>query len=216
MNTRKIIKKLLLMISFALPFSQANALVLDNWNVTELNNSGDYIDVTFGSDWFSLQWEAGSNNGLQALGLDTVFYNSPLTVSSVFTGGNAGAMTDDVTNDWNLNFGGTNGGGGFGNFLSRKNLDGGGTDGISNFITFLLSSDFTNPFPQNADGATMDVHVRYEQSCSGWVSDGNSDSVGSDSSCGGGSVPEPTPLVLLAIGLGLLGLSRKVWALTRT
>ena len=207
--------KRFLLLCFIIPFSQAYALVLDSWNDTDLDASGDHINVTIDSNsmWFSMQWAAGSNNGLQALGIDTVFYNSPVTVSKVFTGSTAGALTTEVTNDWKLNFGGTEGGGGFGNFLSKKNLNGGGTDGISNFITFLLNESFN--FAPNANNATMDVHVRYEQSCSGWASDGRRNSQDSGS-CGGGSVPEPTPLVLLAIGLGMLGVSRKVWALTHS
>jgi hypothetical protein len=209
---KKLFKRFFL-ICCIIPFSQANALMLDSWNVTQLNASGDYIDVTFGSNWFSMQWQAGSSNGLQALGIDTVFYNSSVTVSNVYTGGTAGAQTTDVTSDWNLNFGGTNGGGGFGSFLSKKNLEGGGTQGISNFLTFLLNGSST--LAANANGATMDAHVRYEQSCSGWVSDGRTDPE-SNGNCGGESVPEPTPLVLLAIGLGLLGLSRKVWTFART
>ena len=200
-----------LLICCIIPFSQVNALVLDTWNDTDLNASGDNIDVTFGSNWFSMQWLAGSSNGLQALGIDTVFYNSSVTVSSVFIGATAGAQTTDVTSDWSLNFGGTNGGGGFGNFLSKKNLEGGGTEGISNFITFLLNGSST--LAANATGATMDVHVRYEQNCSGWVSDGTTNSA--DSGSCGGAVPEPTPLALLAIGLGLLGISRKIWILNR-
>jgi len=211
----KTLFKRFLLICCIIPFSQANALMLDSWNVKELNASGDYVNVTSGTNWFSMQWVAGSSNGLQALGIDTVFYNSAISVSKVFLGSNSGAQTTDVTSDWNLNFGGTNGGGGFGNFASKKNLDPGGTDGISNFITFLLSSDVTFPFAANANGATMDAHVRYEQSCSGWVSDGSGDSE-SNGNCGGESVPEPTPLVLLAIGLGLLGVSRKAWTLIRT
>jgi len=199
------------LICCIIPFSQVNALVLDTWNDTDLNASGDNIGVTFGSNWFSMQWLAGSSNGLQALGIDTVFYNSSVTVSKVFIGSTAGAQTTDVTSDWSLNFGGTNGGGGFGNFLSKKNLEGGGSEGISNFITFLLNGSST--LAANANGATMDVHVRYEQNCSGWVSDGTTDS--SDSGSCGGAVPEPTPLVLLAIGLGLLGISRKIWILNR-
>jgi hypothetical protein len=210
--TKTVFKRFLL-ICCIIPFSQANALLLDSWNNTDLNVSRDYIDVTFGSNWFPLQWQAGSNNGLKAPGIDTVFYNSSNTVSMVFTGNSAGAQTTNVISDWYRNFGGTNGGGGIGNFASKKNLNPGGTDGISNFITFLLNGSST--LAANANGATMDVHVRYEKNCSGWVSDGRTGSADSGS-CGGGSDPEPTPLVLLAIGLGLLGVSRNVWTSTRT
>jgi len=171
----------------------------DSWNDADLNASGDNINVTFGSKWFSMQWLVGSSSGLQALGIDTVFYNSSVTVSQVFIGSTAGAQTTNVTSDWSHNFGGTNGSGGFGNFLSKKHLEGGDTEGISNFITFLLNGSST--LTANANGATMDIHVRYEQNCFGRVSDGTTNS--SDSGSCGGRIPEPTLLVLLAIGLGL-------------
>jgi hypothetical protein len=233
-TTKTLLKQLLLSLCCVVPFTQANALTLDNWNVTELNDSGDSIDVTFGTTgtytWFSAQWEAGANNGLQALGLDTFFYNCDNCslsqfkgddastfggVYQVWTGSTAGALTNNITSDWDANFGGTTGGGGFGEFTSRKSLDSAGTDGINNFITFLLN-DNNLTFSPNSNGSTMDVHVRYEQSCSGWVSDGTTSPESNGSCGGGGSVPEPTPLVLLAIGMGLLGVSRKVWAVTRT
>ncbi|MGB7930726.1 MAG: hypothetical protein WCH04_00635 [Gammaproteobacteria bacterium] len=49
----------------------------------------------------------------------------------------------------------------------------------------------------------------YLQSCSGWAPDGNIESTESGRR-GGGSVCEPTPPVLLAIGPGLPGVNRKV------
>jgi hypothetical protein len=225
MKIRTIYTKLLFIISFALPVSQASALVLNSWNDTDLDASGDYVSVTFGTlsgnSWFSMQWGAGADNGLQALGLDTVFYNCTAcgefstqkgddtgtlgSVVQVFTGATAGAQTTDITADWSTNFGGTEGGGGFGVFTSRKSLDGGGTDGISNFLTFLLNGDVL-PFSTNSNGATMDVHVRYEENCSGWASDGSSSS-SSSGSCGG-SVPEPTPLLLVSLGLIAIGIGR--------
>ena len=226
MNIQKFLTKLLLIVSFALPASQATALMLDSWNDTDLDASGDYIDVTFGTlsgdSWFSIQWVAGVDNGLQALGLDTVFYNCTACgefsnkkgddtgtlggVIGVFTGAAAGTLTTDITADWTTNFGGTEGGGGFGAFASRKSLSGGGTDGISNFLTFLLKGDVL-PFSMNSNDATMDVHVRYEEDCSGWVSDGTSSS-SSSGSCG--AVPEPAPLVLISLGLVALGMGRRM------
>ena len=225
MNIQKFLTKLLLIVSFALPASQASALMLDSWNDSDLDASGDYIDVTFGTlsgdSWFSMQWVAGVDNGLQALGLDTVFYNCTACgefsnkkgddtgtlggVIGVFTGAAAGTLTTDITADWTTNFGGTEGGGGFGSFTSRKSHDGGGTDGISNFLTFVLNGDVLS-FDPNSNGATMDVHVRYEEDCSGWASDGTSSST-SSGSCGG-DVPEPTPLLLVSLGLIAIGIGR--------
>ena len=226
MNADNKILNILAGIALLLPFGQANALMLDNWNDTDLDASGDYIDVVFGDtgtyDWFSVQWVAGADNELQALGIDTIFYNCDgCTLSNqkdddtatfggvfeVYTGATAGALTNDITGDWETNFGGEEGGGGFGSFTSRKNQEGGGTDGITNWITFLLIDDGLLPFVTNGQGATMDAHVRYEEDCSGWASDGTSKEQTSGS-CG--TAPEPTPLVLLAMGLAVIGLGRRL------
>jgi hypothetical protein len=226
----KIYRLLAAVAGLVLTCGQAQALMLDSWNDTDLNASGDYIDVTFGVDsgntWFSLQWMAGSSNELQARGIDTVFYNcegcsttnqkgddtgSLGGVTNVFVGATAGTGGTDISSAWDFNFGGEEGGGGFGDFTSRKTHDGGGTDGISNVLTFLLNGIVS--FTSNSNGAQFDAHVRYEEGCSGWVSDGRSTDTGSDGNCGG--VPEPTPLLLLGLGLGLVGFSRWLFARRR-
>jgi hypothetical protein len=156
-----------------------------------------------GSSWFSVQWNAGASNLLSAIGLDTVFYNSDVLVAQVWEG--AIGTGTDVTADWNTNFGGATAGGGFGDFLSLKSLSGGTTAGITTPIFFVFG-DTAIPvtYTANSDGATFAVHVRYENECSGWVSDGKSDGSNATGNCGSTSVPEPSSLFLL--GLGLLGL----------
>ena len=200
-QTHKIIpvKAIFLGGLFFLLFGSANATVmLQNWNDDDLNASGDYIKVeagVYGDDsqaWFSMQWFPGVDNSLQALGIDTVFYNSNVLVSAVYPDG---IGVTDITSSWQLNFGGTNAGGGFGNFLSKKNLDSGGTDGISGPLYFLLAGG----------GSTSEyaAHVRYENGCSGWVSNRQT-SENQSGVCGPVNVPEPSGIALL--GLGLLGL----------
>lgn len=209
--------KVSLGLLFAVVGFQANALVLENWNDVDLDASGDFITVNTGTvdgnDWFSMQWQAGAGNTLGALGIDTVFYNftsdfdSTGDVLSVWEGSIGGT---DVTGDWSLNFGGDTGGGGFGELSSSKNLDAGGTSGIDpGILFFVLNGDVD--FINNGDPtfATFSAHVRYEEDCSGWVSDGNTLSTDSGS-CGRTTVPEPGVLALLAIGLlGLALRSRK-------
>lgn len=198
-----------------LPLAQANALLLQNWNDVDLDASGDQIEVGIGTyqekSYFSMQWQAGADNELGALGIDTVFYNYELLfgtgdllyVFDDFLGGN------DVTGDWKTNFGGATSGGGFGKFSSDKSLDGGGTDGVSpNSLFFVLDGAvnfLTNGDPTNS---TFAAHVRYGDDCSGWVSDGNTESQ-SSGSCGSTSVPEPGVIGLLAIGLLGLGVARR-------
>lgn len=201
-----------------LPLAQANALLLQNWNDVDLDASGDQIEVGIGTyqgkSFFSMQWQAGADNELGALGIDTIFYNYELLPGTGGTGDLLYVFDDslggnDVTGDWKTNFGGATSGGGFGEFTSLKSLDGGGTDGVGpNTLYFVLDGlvDFIgNGDPTNS---TFAAHVRYGDDCSGWVSDGNTESQ-SSGSCGSTSVPEPGVIGLLAIGLLGIGIARR-------
>jgi hypothetical protein len=205
------IKLGILVLGLLLPLGQTQALVLDSWNDADLNASDDLINVEFGTtgdgdDWFSLQWQAGADNELTALGIDTVFYNCD-GCSGVFEVWENGIDTgSDVTSDWKLNFGGGNSGGGFGTFSSLKNLDSGGTSGIDPDMLYFVFNGAVD-FITNNNDAMFAVHVRYEQDCSGWVSDGNTTESGSGG-CGG-SVPEPGPLTLAGLGLLTIGVVRR-------
>lgn len=209
----KLFKTACLFVLLLGPFSAANAFMigdsttLNSWNDSALNASGDYIQVNSGyygptGSWFSLQWQAGASNVLQALGIDTVFYNSSDLIAEVWEG--AIGTGTDVTTLWTTNYAGSTGGGGFGSFDSHKNLNGGANEGISEPLFFVLNG--TSGFVPNTNNAIFDVHVRYNNECSGWASDGTSNSINTGTTCGGTSVPEPGGLLLLGIGLLGVGL----------
>lgn len=215
-------------LSLALLFSfKAQAYMLNNWNVNQLDASGDYVqlDVLYsgGDTYLRLGWHEGDVNDSTptAIGIDTVFYNC---VNCTFSsqpgddtgsyGGLVGATVDSIggtTRNWSGNYGGVTAGGGFGDFTSRANSDSGGTDGITNLLFLQLFG--TVSFTPNNLGSMFAVHVRYNNECSGWVSDGPGGDNTSDVNCGGQTtVPEPSSLWLLLIGAGGLLISRRLLA----
>jgi hypothetical protein len=200
-----------------LPLGQAQAIVLNNWNDADLNASGDVIDIKIGKidgdSFFAMKWRAGTDNTLSAIGIDQVYYNcegcgftsrpgddagTPGGVKAVWEGAIGG---DDVTSKWQTNKGGETAGGGFGDFNSRKNQNGGTRAGVDDWLIFVLNGmvDFTGP-------PTFAAHVRYEEDCSGWVSDGATKE--SESGSCGASIPEPATAWLIGLGLGLIGFAR--------
>ena len=198
-----------LVVAIAAPIGAAQALMLDTWNVDELQASDDYVDLQFGTyngmTTITLQWVAGADDTVGAQGIDKLFINntsSTLEVAAVYV--NSIVAGNDVRGDWLPTDGGTNAGGNFGLFV-EKVADPAGNGGIApDSLIFVLNGNYSEAsFISNANGASFAVHARYNNSCSGWAADGGTPgSSGSDSNCGGAPVPEPS--AALAFGAGVL------------
>jgi hypothetical protein len=121
-------------VALAAPFGAAQALMLDTWNVDELNASDDYVDLQIGSfrgrTTLTVQWVGGADDTPGALGIDNLFINNrdaSVAVVAVFV--DAILRSNDVSGDWLPTNGGTNAGGGFGRF-SEKVTEPSGDGGI--------------------------------------------------------------------------------------
>lgn len=177
----------------------AQAVILSNWNVSELNTSGDNVTVDVGTNasgqvTLTVRWHEGAGPGggdpLSALGIQQFFYNQSDTILSV-----SGGFSD--TSQWNFDGQEADG---FGNFSSRRSSDPGGTGGITSNLVFTINSSTPGSFTEFAG------QVRYSGGCSGWVSNRTTGSIGSDTNCAPSPVPEPASLLLVGTGLVATGL----------
>jgi len=199
-------------VAIAAPLSTARALMLDTWNIDELQASDDYVDLQFGTfdgkTTLTLQWIAGADDTSGAQGIDMLYINntdSSLEVLNVYV--NSIVAPNDVTDDWLPTNGGTNAGGGFGLFVERV-AESSGNGGIApDSLIFVLDGLYPEAsFVANADGASFAIHARYENGCSGWAADGGTPGAsGSDSNCGGAPVPEPSAALAFAAGALVVG-----------
>jgi len=155
----------------------------------------------------TLQWVGGADDTPGAIGVDKLFINNSdatLEVSAVYT--DAILAANGVTDDWLPMNGRTNAGGGFG-FFVEKVKDSGGSDGIApSSLIFVLDGVYAPvSFVANTAGVRFAAHVRYANSCSGWVAAGGAPGwSGSDATCGEAIVPAPEPSAALAFGVGAL------------
>jgi hypothetical protein len=209
---------LALAVAVAIPLGTAHALMLNTWNVDELQASDDYVDLQFGTNGgrttLTLQWIGGADDTAGAQGIDKLFVNnrdSSLEVVAVYV--NTISAVSNVTGAWLPTNGGTNAGGGFGSFVGKV-TEPSGDGGISpDSLIFVLNGFYSEAsFIANSAGASFAVHARYENNCSGWAADDGAQpgNGGSDSNCGNAPVPEPSAaLAFAAGGLVIVGTLRR-------
>jgi hypothetical protein len=186
---------------------------LTSANVSQLNGNVD-VRVTWDNSAtngnlgtatvFSVQWISGGPGTPKFI--DEFGFNSSAFTIATITGG--GLQTD-----WGVKQTGAPGCAsgcqidGFGNFATdAKRTDGG--FGISAPIVFTLAGKITNiPDNDTTHNAEFVVHIAWgTPECSGFVSDGTTSSISSNTNCAASAaVPEPGTLALFGSGLVSVG-----------
>jgi hypothetical protein len=167
--------------------AEAYDVFLTQWNVTELNSAGDEVKVTISGSTITFLWVDGDSTPPSGSNLLTIAWSSEVHAA----GGTATSpgYTVDATANKNAD--------GFGKFLVHAQDDG-GTDLTS--VTFTFASNL------NATAFTSShfaLHVDYvTDTCSGWVSGGETNDLHSEAGC----TPVPEPITMFLGGTGLLTL----------
>lgn len=226
------LRAFLLATALMLPTAAADALMLDVWNLSELNDSDNFVDVQIGasngSTTLTVRWVGGVDDTPGGIGIDKFLINNSdpsIEVVSVFE--NSIAAANDVTSEWWGADGDPLGMGpdGFRLFV-EKLFDPFGDGGIDpDSLIFVLDDLYAeDSFVDNWAGSSFAAHVRYAGSCNGWVSNAGRGGMRSDADCagigpgtnttdgrGGGSdaIPEPGAALVFAAGLGVLSASRR-------
>lgn len=163
-------------------------VVLDDTNVTGFGivvNVAVSYNVTLNRCTLTVSYVSNTAS-LTALGIDKFSWNTSTTATIFSCPSGWNCSTSSQTQD------------GFGSFNS-DNADPGGTDTTG--IVFVLSGNPT--FTANASGSRFAAHVRFSNSCSGFVSDDPTTSASPNANC----VPVPEPGTLSLFAAGLLGLA---------
>ncbi len=178
--------------------ASAGEFHLINSNVPQL--AGIDIKVTTDGAGPTMKVELVANPLINTpLGIDQFFYQLDGVTYAI-------TSEDDPSGIWHTNFDGGVADG-FGTFASLKNDNPGGTGGISSPITFTLANPFTDAdILVNDHTAKFAVHIRYDGSCSGFVSDGTTTSLQDNPNCRSTTqIPEfPTMALPVAAAMGLV------------
>lgn len=175
--------------------ASAGEFHLTNSNVPEL--AGIDIKVTTDGAGKTMSVVLVSNPLANApKGIDKFYYN--------FDGANQIISDDDPSGIWSMLNNPPVIADGFGSFANGANNPG-GTGGLTGSpITFTLANQFSDAnITANAKGANFTVHIRFGDDCSGFVSDGTTTSIESNSDCKRQpvSVPEFPALALPVVAV---------------
>ena len=177
-------------VFLAAPPASAYLVTLDTWNTTQINGTGDHIDVTISGSTIEFKYVAGATPPGTAKNMLDIFwdFSSPVSTSNTdsYTIGPVVANATD----------GFNGSHGYGPYVVDAGNPGGSTilDVTFTFASALPTTLVANDFV---------VHVQYTNGCSGFVGgtgDGGGPSTGSNGSC----TPVPEPMTMFLGGTGLL------------